>query len=94
MLQLKKFIFYLKDHPQPAISDNFRLLSLYKYRGLYFDPDIMFCKDIIPLIMHGEFIYAWEKQPYANSAILFLNKKSWNSKYILKKIGKRKSSLP
>lgn len=89
-----KSFFYLKGRPLPAISDDFRLLSLYKYGGLYFDLDIMFCKDIIPLIMHGEFIYAWEKQPYANSAILFLNKKSWNSEYILKKIGKHKSSQP
>ena len=89
-----KHFFHFKGKPLPAIADDFRLIALYKYGGLYFDLDVMFCKDFIPLIMQGEFVYAWEKQPFANSAILFLNKKSYNAEYILKKVCKIKSSQP
>lgn len=89
-----KSFFKLKGKSLSFIADDFRILSLYKYGGLYFDLDVMFCRSFIPLIINGEFVYAWEKQPYANSAILFLSKKSFIAEYLLRKVGKIKSSQP
>ncbi|MBB6271032.1 hypothetical protein HDF26_001459 [Pedobacter cryoconitis] len=74
-------------------SDAFRFLVLYKYGGLYFDLDVMFLKDFGGLL-DSEFCYAWETQPYANSAILSLKKKSNLSAYILNKGIKKRTVLP
>lgn len=82
------------DRPLPAVADDFRVIALHKYGGLYFDLDVMFCRDFRPLLMRGEFTYAWEKQPYANSALLFLTKQSYLSDMILKTVRRRLSSTP
>lgn len=57
----------------PARADAFRLLILFKYGGLYFDLDVLFLRDFSNLLKNS-FFYQWENQPYANSAILFLDK--------------------
>ncbi|MGY0036053.1 glycosyltransferase [Pedobacter sp. NJ-S-72] len=74
-------------------SDAFRFLVLYKYGGLYFDLDVMFLKDFGGLL-DSEFCYAWETQPYANSAILNLKRKSDLCNYILNKGIKKRTVLP
>jgi hypothetical protein len=77
---------YIPDEHQDLVKrcDAFRFLILYKYGGLYFDLDVMFLKDLGELLT-SEFCYAWEKQPYANSAILNLKKQSDISHYLLQK---------
>ena len=65
-------------------SDAFRFIILHNYGGLYFDLDVMFLKDL-GILLNSEFCYAWEKQNYANSALLNLKKKSYISNYILEK---------
>jgi len=77
----------------PQRSDAFRYLILNKYGGLYFDLDVLFLKDLGGLL-NTEFCYAWENQPYANSAILNLKKKSNISNYLLKKSLIIKNVLP
>ncbi len=57
-------------------ADGFRLLELYRRGGVYFDLDVMFLKDLTPVLTAGEFCYAWEGQPYANNALLYLKKGS------------------
>ncbi|WP_052496160.1 glycosyltransferase [Pedobacter lusitanus] len=74
-------------------SDAFRFLILYKYGGVYFDLDVMFLKDFSSLL-ESEFCYAWETQPYANSAILSLKSKSEIATYILNKSSKKRTVLP
>jgi len=74
-------------------ADAFRFLILYKYGGVYFDLDIMFLKDIRPLL-NREFCYAWEKQSYANSAVLNLTARSDISTYLLKKAIQIKVASP
>lgn len=82
------------DRLLPAVADDFRITCLYKYGGLYFDLDIMFVKDFSPLLMREEFVYAWEKQPFANSALLFLRKDSYLTKQLAKIMIRKKSSQP
>ena len=53
----------------PYIADQVRLVLMYKYGGLWFDLDCMFLKDVSRLLWR-DFVYAWERQPYANNAIL------------------------
>jgi hypothetical protein len=74
-------------------GDAFRFLILYKYGGTYFDLDIMFLQDISPLI-HTEFCYAWEKQPYANSAIFHLEARSTIATYLMQKCIKKQQVSP
>jgi hypothetical protein len=75
-------------------GDNFRILSLYKYGGVYFDLDVMFLKDFEPLLRGDEFVYAWEFQTYANSAILYLRKNSELAEYLVNKMIQKKSANP
>lgn len=77
-----------------AKGDDFRIISLYKYGGLYFDLDVMFLKDFTPLLKGHEFVYAWEYQSYANSAILYLRKNSYITNYLAKKLQRRKAAMP
>ncbi|EKV56640.1 hypothetical protein A966_08839 [Brachyspira hampsonii 30446] len=65
----------------PARADAFRLLIPYKYLLenkydgiIYFDLDVLFLRDFSN-ILNNSFCYQWEKQPYANTAILFFNDK-------------------
>ena len=53
-------------------SDAFRMLVLSKYKGLYFDLDILFLRDFTPLFNNKGFLYQWEQESYGNSAILYL----------------------
>lgn len=55
----------------PLRGDVFRTIILYKYRGIYFDLDVMFLRELSDLC-DNDFLYCWEHQPYANSAILYL----------------------
>ena len=59
-------------------SDWARLIELYKYGGLYFDLDILFLKDITPLIRkYGEFAYPWiTRRGKINNAFLHFKKQS------------------
>ena len=82
--------FLLKDKPLPARGDDFRIIALYKFGGVYFDLDIMFLKDFSSLLRGHEFVYAWEYQPYANSAVIYLRKNSFLTIYLMKKMRKEK----
>ncbi len=57
-------------------ADGLRRLELYRRGGVYFDLDVMFLKELTPVLAAGEFCYAWEGQPYANNALLYLKKGS------------------
>ena len=65
-------------------ADAFRFLMLYKYGGVYFDLDIMFLKDLYHLV-NTEFCYAWEIQPYANTALFSLQRRGKIATYLLQK---------
>lgn len=90
-----KVSWYFKgDRPLPCVGDDFRVVALYKYGGMYFDLDVMFCRDMTALFMREEFIYAWEQQPFANSAILFIRKGSHIAEQIARTVVRKKSSQP
>ena len=65
-------------------ADAFRFIILAKFGGVYFDLDMMFLKNFEPLL-GDEFCYAWEFEPYANSAILSLAKNGKLANYLLEK---------
>lgn len=90
--KIRAFILGQKD--LPAKGDDFRIITLTKYGGVYFDLDIMFLQDMTPLLLKHEFVYAWETQPYANSALFYLRKGSFLANYIAKKFIKRKAAMP
>lgn len=92
LLKIKKYINMPKN--LAARGDDFRIISLYKYGGVYFDLDVMFLKDFTPLLMGHEFVYAWEYQPYANSALLYLRKNSYITNYLAQKFLERKEAMP
>lgn len=75
-------------------ADGLRLWALTKFGGFYFDLDVMFCRDMTDLFYGPEFVYAWEFQPYANSAIMYLRKGSYLSDYIQKKVIRKLTTLP
>lgn len=76
-------------------ADGFRLLVLYKYGGLYFDMDVCFLDDILQVCGNGEWCYAWEKQAYANNALLYFHKgkESELMTYLFRK-AQRKAPMP
>lgn len=80
--------------PLAAKGDDFRIITLSKYGGVYFNLDIMFLKDFTLLLKGHEFVYAWEYQPYANSALLYLRKNSYITNYLTRKFLKRKEAMP
>ena len=91
----EKISWYFRwERPLTAVADDFRIIALYKYGGLYFDLDVMFLKDFSALIMRDEFVYAWENQPFANNAIIFLRKDSYLCQQIVRQMIRRKSSQP
>ena len=53
-------------------ADTFRVLILEKYKGVYFDLDIFFLRDMGQLY-RDHIAYCWENQHYCNSALLFFN---------------------
>ena len=80
ILENFKHLSKIKNHElNPALeSDFFRLLILNKYGGLYCDFDILFLRDLSPLLKY-EFVYKWENYnacPYLNGAVMRLYKNS------------------
>lgn len=73
-------------------ADSFRILTLFKYGGVYFDLDVMFLRDISNFL-DREFVYCWEKQPYGNNAIIHLHEKETLSE-LVKIIEKSNSFQP
>ena len=51
-------------------ADVFRIIILAKYKGVYFDLDMFFLRDM-GLLYKNDIIYCWENQHYCNSAVLF-----------------------
>lgn len=91
----EKIAWYFKwERPLPYVADDFRIIALNKYGGLYFDMDIMFVKDFQPLLLGHEFVYAWETQPFANNALIYLRKGSFLNHQISRRMLKKKSSQP
>lgn len=68
-----RIIFTQKDNLAYR-ADGFRLLALYKYGGLYFDLDICFLENILCICGKQDWCYGWEKQAYANNALLYFPK--------------------
>ena len=75
-------------------ADGFRILILYKYGGLYFDMDVCFLDDVLQ-VCGSEWCYAWEKQAYANNALLYFHngKESKLMSYLFWK-AQRKAPMP
>jgi hypothetical protein len=67
----------LRHELNPALeSDFFRLVLLYKYGGVYFDLDILFLRDLAPLLQY-EFEYQWGTElDMINGAVMRLKKES------------------
>ncbi len=86
---------FTQNFKLPYRADAFRLLILYKYGGLYFDMDVCFLDDILPVCGSGEWGYAWEKQAYANNALLYFKngKESKLIRYLFRK-AQRKAPMP
>jgi hypothetical protein len=76
----------------PARADAFRYLVLFKYGGVYFDLDVLFLRNMLPLL-NREFCYAWENQPFANNAILCLKRQSALAQHIMEKCRQKKVAL-
>jgi hypothetical protein len=62
-----------QPYPLYLYGDLFRCMLCASGRGdvLYADLDVCFLKDFGPLFEAGDFLYRWERQHYANSAILY-----------------------
>jgi hypothetical protein len=59
-------------HRASNVANAFRILTLAKYGGVYFDLDVLFLRDIRHLCS-VEFCYQWSDQPYGNNAVLHFN---------------------
>jgi hypothetical protein len=73
-----------------ARSDFFRLIVLYNHGGTYVDMDMMFLRDLGPLLgsglSHEEFCYQWSSHmPFGNSAVLRLRQRSATAATLLAK---------
>jgi len=62
-----------QPYPMYLYGDLFRCMLCARESGdvLYADLDVCFLKDFAPLFAAGDFLYRWERQPYANSAIIY-----------------------
>ena len=58
-----------------AISDLIRVVVLYLFGGVYFDLDVMFLRNLAPLLNY-EFAYRWSYSQNANSALCHFHKGS------------------
>ena len=90
----KVFYTFSADKKLAARSDDFRIWVLHEYGGCYFDLDVMFLRDMGCLFSGSEFVYAWEQQTYANSAVIFLRKGSYINEYIARKTASRQCAQP
>lgn len=91
----RKIIFLFDNCSNLAFrADGFRMWVLHKYGGVWFDLDIMFLKDLQPLFLGDEFIYAWENCCYGNNALIYLKKNSYLNRYLFKKVSRRITTQP
>jgi hypothetical protein len=62
-----------QPYPLYMYGDLFRCMLCAAELGdvLYVDLDVCFLKDFAPLFEDGDFLYRWERQPYANNAIIY-----------------------
>lgn len=91
----KKVYNLFDEHKNLAFrADGVRMWALSEYGGVWFDLDIMFIKDMHEFFIGPEFVYSWEKQNYANNALIYLRKNSETNKYLVKKVIKKHSTQP
>lgn len=92
---MKKVAFLFNEREQLSYrADGFRMWVLNKFGGIWFDLDILFLRDLGGLISKGEFVYAWEKQNFANNAVIYLKKGSSVNEYLASKVVKKHSTQP
>jgi hypothetical protein len=71
-----------------ASGDLFRILCLHKYGGLYADFDVVFLRDLAP-VLQQEFMYKWSFQEYMiNGAVMRMFKGSLLGKQLLSHIAR------
>jgi hypothetical protein len=92
ILENSSYLEFIKNHTLNAAleSDFFRLLILYKYGGVYCDFDILFLRDLSPLLKY-EFVYKWQNYSIGdllNGAVMRLFKNSEISTQMLEKMSK------
>lgn len=74
-------------------TDEIRCIACYKYGGFYIDFDVVFLNDMSNLT-EREFVYEWETQPYANSAIMHLKRGSDIGRAILDRMVSLRNPYP
>jgi hypothetical protein len=75
----------VRDELRYLESDLFRLITLYKYGGVYVDMDIVLLRDFSPLL-DTEFVYQWGNSlSMVNNAVMYCEK---NSEFILELLSK------
>lgn len=90
-----KILFLFEDYSNLAFrADGFRMWALSEFGGVWFDLDIMFIRNMKEFWMGSEFVYSWEKQGYANNALIYLRKDSYTNRYLAKKVLKKHSTQP
>lgn len=72
---LEKFLSILQNDNGYVASDIFRILCLGEYGGIYSDLDMIFFKDLSPLLEY-EFTYFWPGINSQNNAIMRINQQS------------------
>lgn len=97
ILEKSPYLQYIKNHTLNAAleSDFFRLLILYKYGGVYCDFDILFLRDLAPLLKY-EFVYKWQNYSIGdllNGAVMRLFKNSEISTQMIEKMYKTPPSI-
>lgn len=82
-LECRKNDIWKNDKYNWIRGDMFRILTLYKYGGLYVDMDVVFLRDFSPLL-NQEFMYKWSfQQDMINGAVMRLFKDSALSKDLI-----------
>jgi hypothetical protein len=89
----------LYDQLPPVRHSNLvRSVVLYTYGGVYADMDVVFLRDLSPLMRAArppEFCYRWSAaQPYANSAVLALEQHSAAAGALLARCREKRSCRP
>jgi Glycosyltransferase sugar-binding region containing DXD motif len=87
----------LEIRHQVRLSNVFRITVLYKYGGCYFDLDIMFLRNLFELLNlpeSREFCYWWSGRPFANNAILKLDRQSKTAFYVIEEAARQKKCRP
>jgi hypothetical protein len=85
-IQGRRKILTTNDNRNWAAGDLFRILCLHNYGGLYVDFDVVFLRDLSPLL-DQEFMYKWSFQKnMINGAVMRLFKESQLCKDLLSEI--------